>query len=329
MAAFRLMGQKHGLVGPGKAAGPGLGRWVCASGPQIDERSHAGLRSLAVQRKALKVSLALVATVAIAAPLFAIVGGEPDTGEEYPNVGAIIATDHPVLPTPQTVSTATLIHKKVVMTAGHTVQFIRDLVENNPAIDLDDFAVVFTADAHDGTGTEYRIAETRIHEGFTDFDPKAARDATSIDVGLLILEEAVQGITPVQLPTKGFLDGLDLDRGPSETRSKFILVGYGTTAVPKTTAELPPGERRVAISGFKSLRDRYLMLSQQFSLGEGGLSRGDSGAPAFWESSDGSLVQVAVANNGDHASVSYGACVRTDLETVIDFIQDAIDDAGE
>lgn len=278
-----------------------------------------------MQSTSLRIGPALIAIVAVAAPLFAIVGGEPDTDNEFPNVGAIIATDHPTIPTPQTISTATLIHPRVVMTAGHTVQFMNDLIEGNKAIDIGDFAVVFTPNAHDGTGTAYRIDSMRIHKGFTDFDQKAARDATSIDVGLLILTEPVQGITPVALPEEGFLDDLDLERGTSESRPKFLLVGYGATVVPATGAPLPPGVRRVAVSGYKSLRNRYLMLSQQFALGEGGLSRGDSGAPALWRRDDGSLVQVGIANNGDHASVSYGACVRTDLQTVIDFIQEAIE----
>jgi hypothetical protein len=283
-----------------------------------------------VKRHVLRITLALIATVAIAVPVFAIVGGELDTDNEFPNVGSIIATDHPTIPTPQTVSSATLIHPKVVMTAGHTVALMRKLIQNN-VVELADFGVVFTPDAHDETGIVYRITEMRIHEGFTDFDEKAARDATSIDVGLLILTEAVQGITPVQLPEAGFLDDLDLDRGTSDSKPDFLIVGYGNDVVPSATAPAgnPSGKRRVALSTFKSLRNSYLMLSQHFAHDEGGLSRGDSGGPAFWELDDGSLVQVGIAVNGDHASVSYGAHVRTDIQTVLDFIQDAIDDAGE
>ncbi len=282
-----------------------------------------------MKHHATTAALGLLMTCAIAIPVFAIVNGEADTDNEFPNVGSIIATDHPVLPTPQTVSSATLVHPKVVMTAGHTVAFIERLVKNNPAIDLDDFAVVFTPDAHDGTGTEYRIAKTLIHDGFTDFDQKGGRDATSIDVGLLILTEAVAGITPVELPEAGFLDSLDLDRGTSESKPEFIAVGYGNTELTPPDGGLPVGERRVAISTFKSLRNSYLMLSQNFALDEGGFSRGDSGGPAFWELDDGSLVQVGLLVNGDHASASYGACLRTDLQTVLDFIDDAIDEAGE
>jgi hypothetical protein len=262
------------------------------------------------------VSLAL-----ISAPLFAIVGGELDSGNEFPNVGAVIATDHPSIPTPQTVSTATLIHPRVVLTAGHTVELIRSMVVH-PAIDLEDFAVVFTVDAHDGTGTEYRIAETHLHAGYS------GRDAGSIDVGLLVLEEAVLGITPVALPEAGFLNELDPDRGPSGGKPSVIVAGYGNTELTPPDGSFPAGERRVAAATFKSLRPEYLMLSQNFALGEGGISRGDSGAPALWDD-DGTLVQVAVMVNGDHASASYGSGVRTDIQTVIDFIQDVIEGVEE
>ena len=278
-----------------------------------------------MKRHATTAVLGLVMTCAIAIPVFAIVNGEADTGNEFPNVGSIIATDHPTIPTPQTISSATLIHPKVVMTAGHTVAFMRRMIANN-VVELSDLAVVFTPDAHDETGVEYRIAEMRIHEGFTDFDQKGGRDATSIDVGLLILTEAVAGITPVELPEAGFLDSLDLDRGTSESKPEFIAVGYGNTELTPPDGGLPVGERRVAISTFKSLRSSYLMLSQNFALDEGGFSRGDSGGPAFWELDDGSLVQVGLLVNGDHASANYGACVRTDIQTVLDFIDDAIDE---
>ena len=51
------------------------------------------------------------------------------------------------------------------MTAGHTVALIRNVVQDNANIELNDFAVVFTPDAHDGTGTQYQVAATFIHEG--------------------------------------------------------------------------------------------------------------------------------------------------------------------
>ena len=264
-------------------------------------------------------ALGLALTFALAIPAFAIVNGEFDSDDEYSNVGSIIATDHPVIPPPQTISSATLIHKKVVMTAGHTVEFLRKLVKNS--IDLEDLAVVFTPDAHDGTGTKYRIAKMFLHEDFS------GRDATSIDVGLLVLTEEVTGIDPVELPDAGFLDDLDLDRGPSETKPTFGIVGYGNKETPPGDGGLPDGERYVAVSTFKSLRTDYLMTSQNFALDEGGFSRGDSGGAAFWEQDDGTLVQVGILVNGDHASANYGACLRTDLQTVIDFIDDVIEDA--
>ena len=48
-------------------------------------------------------ALGLALTFALAIPAFAIVNGEFDGENEYSNVGSIIATSHPVLPTPQTI----------------------------------------------------------------------------------------------------------------------------------------------------------------------------------------------------------------------------------
>lgn len=249
----------------------------------------------------------------IAVPTFAIVGGELDADNEFPYVGAIIATYHPVFPTPQTASTATLIHPRVVMTAGHTVEFMRSLIENN-VIQLSDFGVVFTPNAHDGTGTVYRIAETRLHEDYS------GRDSSSIDIGLLILEEAVEGIEPVALPEEGFLDDLDLDRGPVDSKPPILIVGYGATVRAKDAGPLPPGERRVGETTFKALGMRYLLLAQKTQQDEAHISRGDSGGPALWELNDGTFVQIGIA-------AKYDSFLRTDIQTVMDFIQDAIDDA--
>lgn len=277
-----------------------------------------------MKRHAKTAVFALVVTTAIAVPVFAIVNGEVDTDNEFPNVCAIVINEapdnQPGVAVPQALSSATLVHPRVVMTAGHTVVLVRNLIKNNANIDLSDFFVDFTPDAHDGDGTKYKISETLLHSGFT------GRDATSIDVGLLILTDAVTGVAPVELPEAGLLDDLDLNRGPSDSKPEFLVGGYGNTEAAPPDGSLPTGVRRTAVSTFKSLRKSYLMLSQNFALDEGGFSRGDSGGAAFWESSDGSLVQVGILVNGDHASASYGACLRTDVVTVLSFIQDAIDD---
>lgn len=269
-----------------------------------------------------------LALLAIAGSAFAIVGGEYDADNDYANVGAFVLTKQPsTSPTfilPQTHSSCSLVHPRVVLTAAHTVAGIQSFIDNHADIGLEDFGVCLRPDVHESGAKVYRIQEMRMHPDHAD----ASRGDNSIDVGVVILSEPVTGVTPVELPALGYLDDLELDRGTSESKPKFTIVGYGTTNVPKTVQMLPPGERRYALATFKSLRPNYLMLSQNFELGEGGVSRGDSGGACFWTRGDGSRVMVGVTVLSDAASVTYGGCVRTDLATVRAFILDAIDDAG-
>jgi secreted trypsin-like serine protease len=273
---------------------------------------------------AMRTALAVAATLAVAAPVFAIVGGTFDADNGYANVCSIAFTKQPQnvpgqLTLPQTFSTGTLVHPRVVLTAGHTVTGLRSRIHANDNIKLSDIVVMFDPDVHTPGAAQHAIESMDIHPKFT------GRNADSIDIGVIVLTDPVVGITPVTLPDADFLEDLDLDRGPSDTKPTFTIVGYGTTMVPKTVPENPPGERRYATSTFKSLRTKYLMTSQNFTLGEGGLSRGDSGGAAFWTESDGTRVQVGVTVAGDAASVSYGSSVRTDIAIVLDFINDAID----
>jgi len=279
-----------------------------------------------VKRTVWSIVFGSILTLVIAVPVLAIVNGELDTDDEFPFVCAIVIDkvpdNIPNLPTPQTTSSGTLIHPRVVMTAGHTVEFLRSVIRNNDNIELSDFFVDFTPDARpnaqDASPVKYRITDMYLHDDFS------GRDATSIDVGLLVLADEVEGVTPLQLPDAGFLDDLDLDRGTTESKPKFLVGGYGNTEAAPADGSLPDGQRRIAVSSFKSLRTNYLMLSQNAALGEGGFSRGDSGGAAMWDLGDGTLVQVGILVNGDHASADYGACLRTDVKTVIDFIDEVI-----
>jgi len=269
-----------------------------------------------------------LALLAVAGTAYAIVGGTYDAGNEYANAGAIVLTKQSstgqTFNLPQTHSSCSLVHPRVVLTAGHTVEGIWSFLDSHTDLGLEDFGVILRPDVHESGAKVYRIREMRIHSGYS--SPSLGEN--SVDVGVLILSESVTDVTPVELPTLGYLDGLDLDRGTSESKPKFTVVGYGMTDVPKTSPKLPPGERRYAFATYKSLRSNYLLLSQNFELGEGGISRGDSGGACFWTRADGSRVLVGVTVMSDAASVTYGGCVRTDIATVREFIEDAIDDAG-
>ncbi|MGH9279221.1 MAG: peptidase S1, partial [Acidimicrobiales bacterium] len=98
------------------------------------------------------------------------------------------------------------------------------------------------------------------------------------DIGVVVLDTAVTGVTPASLPALGSLEG-------SLTQSSvFTAVGYGDFAGlpdPQTPPFPNDGYRRYAVSSFNSLGPAYLRLSQNASHGDGGTCNGDSGGPNF------------------------------------------------
>jgi len=98
-------------------------------------------------------------------------------------------------------------------------------------------------------------------------------------IAVVILDKAVRGITPAQLPAENSLSNLAGDQ-------KFTSVGYGAQEV----ANGPGGKtfhysdiRYVAVGTLNSVpgNDSWLRISQNVSTGNGGTCYGDSGGPNF------------------------------------------------
>lgn len=246
---------------------------------------------------------------------WAIAGGEPDDGR-HPYVCAMIA-EHPVfglLP-----FSGTLIHPRVILTAGHTACVIAS-GGTLYGVSFDE-QVVF---AEPGSWLE---ASGAVCGGYI---TRPGADAHQVDIGAIILKEPVTGITPATLPTLGFLDSLkdahQLTSGPDGTR--LIVVGYGcdmTLSPPEII--FPEGEvtRNLAQCGYLGLDAAWVFMNENQAAGYGSAVLGDSGGPTFYiDPETGDEVLIAITSWGS-ARVGVGISYRVDTEESLQFIHDVID----
>jgi len=137
------------------------------------------------------------------------------------------------------------------------------------------------------------------------------------DIGALILDSNVQGVTPATLPTCGLLDQLRAQNGLKT--AVFTPVGYGLQnrvvggGVPYFQ-DVNPIPRMFAFSSFNSLNPGYLRLSQNPSTGNGGTCFGDSGGPNFFTVNGQQLI-VAITITGDSVCRSTNVDYRLDTSS--------------
>jgi hypothetical protein len=206
-------------------------------------------------RRTITAAVALVATLAFAAPASAITYGAPD-GDGHPEVGALLA---PVAYDDGTwaACSGTLISPTVFLTAAHC-----DLGVSRVAVTFDSSYDPATGTAHWGTW--------HADPGFNQAqgDPR--------DVAVVVLDAPVTGITPARLPAAGALDTI-------RAGTRFTAVGYGAQSV---TVDHGPtfhyaDVRYVASGGLNALTKSWLRISMNPSHGDGGTCYGDSGGPNF------------------------------------------------
>lgn len=262
-----------------------------------------------MRKRTIPLLVVLILAAAIAMPAGAITWGEPDT--THLNVGAMVV-DWPDYGPWQWCS-GTLIHPRVFLTAGHcTDRLVEDFGIERVWVNFEPYAL---------TESGLRLVEaviTHPEYGWGGSDPH--------DIGLLVLAEPVLDIVPAQLPTAGLLNELkksgQLRAGPDG--AKFTMVGYGGTL------NWPPPEiyyediRQIAFSEYIALTQPFLHLSQNINKGDGGTCFGDSGGPAFYTSTDGTEIVVAVVSWGDAMCISTGFNYRVDIPESLNFIQSVI-----
>src|SRR5215210_7248601 len=223
-------------------------------------------------------SLAVGSLLLISPKASAITYGFVDSNNTFRNTGAFIVKS------PETgeifpICSGTMITANVFLTASHCTAFYTQNLapEGYVAYVSLDQSIPFGALTSNKT-TLLAVAHVVTNPNYN----QAQSD--SGDIGALILERDVRGVTPAALPACGLLDQLVAQNGLKT--AVFTNAGYGIQnrvvggGVP-FFQDVNPIPRMFSFSSFNSLNGGYLRLSQNQSTGNGGTCFGDSGGPNF------------------------------------------------
>jgi secreted trypsin-like serine protease len=263
----------------------------------------------------LTVSL-LTASLVLSPKASAITYGFVDSTNTFSNTGAFIVqspTDGQNFP----ICSGTMITDNVFLTASHCTDFYtRDLApegyvayvsldQSIPFGSLTSNKTQLFAVAHVVTNPNYNVSQS-----------------DSGDIGVLILDRSVRGVTPAALPACGLLDQLVAQNGLKN--AVFTAVGYGVQnrvvggGVPYFQ-DLNPIPRMYSFSSFNSLNGGYIRLSQNASTGNGGTCFGDSGGPNFMTVNNRRLI-AAITITGDSVCRSTNVDYRLDTLSAQGFL---------
>jgi hypothetical protein len=201
---------------------------------------------------------AVFTTLLVVGGALAITNGGPD-GNGHPEVGALLAQQAFSDGTWEE-CTGTLIAPRVFLTAEHCDEGVSRV------------EVTFASAFDRATSTTYW--------GTWHGDPAYGNSQSDPhDIAVVVLDQAVTGITPAQLPTAGSLSNLS-------SGTQFTSVGYGALAAPNSPVAKRfhyTDTRYVAVGTLSSVpgNGSWLRISQNGSLGNGGTCYGDSGGPNF------------------------------------------------
>jgi len=245
-----------------------------------------------MRSRRLSVLAAVLATAVLTtAPVAAITNGDID-GDAHPNVGGLVS------PTQYSDGTwlycsGTLIAPTVFVTAAHCA-------ENGERVGV-------------SFDTAYRVGD-EVLDGTFFADPLySQRQSDPHDLAVVVLDEAVQGITPAPLPEAGTLANL------SRTQ-RFTSVGYGAYEVtnePGGHQYLYDDVRMVAVGTLNATNKAWLRISMNPATGDGGTCYGDSGGPNFLGTTD---ILAATTITGDAICRSTNVVYRLDTGSARTFL---------
>jgi len=238
----------------------------------------------------------------------AITYGFIDSNNTYSNAGAFIvksSSTGQVFP----ICSGTLITPNVFLTAAHCTSFFTSELapQGFTAYASFDGSIPFGS----LTTNQTKLIAASLVVSNPNFNQS---QSDSGDIGVLILESNVQGVTPATLPACGLLDQLRAQNGLKN--AVFTAVGYGVQnrvvggGVP-FFQDVNPVPRMFAFSSFNALNRGYIRLSQNPSTGNGGTCFGDSGGPDFL-TVGGQQILAAITITGDAVCRSTNVDYRLD-----------------
>jgi V8-like Glu-specific endopeptidase len=242
-------------------------------------------------RRVLLFAVLLLAVLLPAAPAGAITNGVAD-GSRHPNVGGLVSTTQYSDGT-WLYCSGTLISPTVFLTAAHCAE------------DGERVGVTFDPNYQAGD---------KVYYGTFQADPLyPGPTSDSHDIAVVVLNRAVQGITPARLPKLNSLSGLSADQ-------KFTSVGYGAYEVtngPGGHEYLYDDVRMVATGTLNATNKTWLRISMNPSTGNGGTCYGDSGGPNFLGTTN---IVAATTITGDSVCRSTNVDYRLDTEVAQAFL---------
>lgn len=233
---------------------------------------------------------------------FSIIGGEA-AKEEDAVTKSTVAFFFNFEGTPYLLCTGTLISKNLILTAGHCVEYVGEGVM---------FAYFGSENPKTFGGEKFlAVKNWEIHPEYTVLRDQNLNSYSSInDIALVRLnEDAPLGTQPVPILDEGVL---------LPERSSLLLAGYGLVEDIGTPKEAV-GLNYVEVPLHKTVGD--ILVTDQ--TGDKGACNGDSGGPAYIQSSEG-LTVVGVTRGPTQDSKNchqYGEYTRT--STFKEFIVEA------